>query len=609
MENSHRGGSKVKNSYKSDSAVGPRLSKVAHIAVSTAIIMMGLATPISSDAGASQAPSWTDSEVAATLNYGGSASITSVTCPSSTFCVAGGNYRDSSGQGQAFVSVWNGTTWTDSEVAAALNTGGYALITSVSCSSPNFCVAGGNYQDSSGNSQAFVSVWNGTTWTDSRVAASLNNGGFASITSVSCSSSTFCVAGDSSGNGQAFVSVWNGTTWTDSQVAAALYTGLGAGITSVSCSSSNFCVAGGNYKDSSGNGPAFVTVWNGTTWTDYEVAAALNARNASINSVSCSPSTICVAGGNYQDSSGNSQAFVSVWNGTTWTDNEVAAALNTRNASINSVSCSSSIFCVAGGSYLDSSGQGQAFVSVWNGTTWTDSEVAAALNTGGVATIYSVSCSSSTFCVAGGNYRDSSGNGPAFVSVNSTPTIEVGAPLNVSALAGKTQAKVSWTAPASNGGAAITSYVVTATPGGNTCSTAGALTCTVTGLQNGTSYTFTVTAANSVGTSTPSVASAPVTPATTSSAPLNVSALAGKTQAKVSWTAPASNGGAAITAYVVQYSSNGGKTWTMATTAATKSPFVVTRLTRGSSYVFRVAASNKVGIGLYSAASMRVLLR
>ena len=186
----------MKNSYKSDSAVGPRLSKVAHIAVSTAIIMMGLATPISSDAGASQAPSWTDSEVAATLNYGGSASITSVTCPSSTFCVAGGNF-----------------------------------------------------QDSSGNGQAFVSVWNGTTWTDSRVAASLNNGGFASITSVSCSSSTFCVAGDSSGNGQAFVSVWNGTTWTDSQVAAALYTGLGAGITSVSCSSSNFCVAGGNYKD------------------------------------------------------------------------------------------------------------------------------------------------------------------------------------------------------------------------------------------------------------------------------------------------------------------------------------------------------------------------
>jgi hypothetical protein len=71
---------------------------------------------------------------------------------------------------------------------------------------------------------------------------------------------------------------------------------------------------------------------------------------------------------------------------------------------------------------------------------------------------------------------------------------------------------VSWTAPTSDGGAPITAYTVTASPGGATCSTSGALSCTVTGLTNGTAYTFTVRATNSIGTGPASSPSAPVTP-------------------------------------------------------------------------------------------------
>lgn len=87
-----------------------------------------------------------------------------------------------------------------------------------------------------------------------------------------------------------------------------------------------------------------------------------------------------------------------------------------------------------------------------------------------------------------------------------------GAPTGVSATAGNGQATVSFTAPASNGGSAITSYTVTSNPGGFT-GTGVASPIAVTGLTNGVTYTFTVTATNSAGLGAASTASSGVTPA------------------------------------------------------------------------------------------------
>ncbi|MGG4146742.1 S-layer homology domain-containing protein, partial [Paenibacillus algorifonticola] len=86
------------------------------------------------------------------------------------------------------------------------------------------------------------------------------------------------------------------------------------------------------------------------------------------------------------------------------------------------------------------------------------------------------------------------------------------APANVSAVAGNGQAVITFTAPTDNGGSAITGYEVIASPG-NISVIGGASPITLTGLTNGTSYTFTVKAINGAGRSSASAESNAVIPA------------------------------------------------------------------------------------------------
>src|SRR6185312_9953702 len=113
------------------------------------------------------------------------------------------------------------------------------------------------------------------------------------------------------------------------------------------------------------------------------------------------------------------------------------------------------------------------------------------------------------------------GTGPASNALSATPRTVPGAPTLNTATPGNTQVSLSWSAPASDGGNAITAYTATASPGGAKCATAGATSCTVNGLTNGVAYSFTVTATNAAGTGAPSnaLSATPVAAATVPGAP------------------------------------------------------------------------------------------
>jgi hypothetical protein len=179
-----------------------------------------------------------------------------------------------------------------------------------------------------------------------------------------------------------------------------------------------------------------------------------------------------------------------------------------------------------------------------------------------------------------------------------------GAPTSVSAVPGDGAATVSWATPPAGSGSPVTSYTVTSMPGGQTCTwTSGPLKCTVSGITNATSYTFTVVATNANGHSPTSVSSAAILVGAPG-VPTVVTAVPGDTSMTVRWAAPPPNA-SPLTGYTVTVYFLGVAKRTLAVTAPATSA-VVTGLTNGYNYAFRVQAANAIGNGPLSAATVAV---
>ena len=198
-----------------------------------------------------------------------------------------------------------------------------------------------------------------------------------------------------------------------------------------------------------------------------------------------------------------------------------------------------------------------------------------------------------TFMVAAFN---AAGQGAA--SSPSSAVIPVslpGAPTAVSATVGNAQSTVSWSAPLDTGGTSLTGYTVTTLPPGGPQVHVGANTtqAVVTGLTNGSLYSFTVAASNVVGMGPDAIPSASVTPVAPPGAPANVTVQGGNASADVSWQVPVLRGELPITGYTVTLQPGDRSVTLDANTFTTR----FDALQPGAPVTFSVRAMSSVGTG------------
>jgi hypothetical protein len=208
-------------------------------------------------------------------------------------------------------------------------------ITGVSCPSAQLCVA----VDAHGQVMHSTTPLAGAkTWTHPvRVdKATQTGGGYAGFASISCPTTTLCLAVDNAANGQVAY-----TTDPTGPASAWTLTAIGTGVTldSVSCVSATFCMIGGTdgYFATAPTGGA--TAWKATT--------SLSASSSVIASISCATLKLCVGVG-YGNAGAGLATGSSTPTTTTWSNSLIGSDPPEQNAQVvDSVACPARNFCVA----------------------------------------------------------------------------------------------------------------------------------------------------------------------------------------------------------------------------------------------------------------------
>lgn len=204
---------------------------------------------------------------------------------------------------------------------------------------------------------------------------------------------------------------------------------------------------------------------------------------------------------------------------------------------------------------------------------------------------------------------NSAGQGAVSNEAFAVPATVPSAPQGLAATGGNSQVSLSWSAPSSSGGSAITGYnIYRGTSSGGegttplTVVSRNSLSYTDTSVVNGQIYYYTVRASNSVGTGPKSneASATPLAPLTVPGAPTGLAASEiSPSQIRLSWNAPSSNGGSAITGYKIERSTDSGSTWSTisSNTQSSGTTYTDSGLGAGLTYTYRVSAINSQGTG------------
>ncbi len=477
-----------------------------------------------------------------------------------------------------------------------------------------------------------VYEWNGASWRQrGRTLFGVNDHDrFGFSVSLSDDGSVLAVGSprrDVSGSnaGRTTIYTWSSSTWSWSQattIDGAAASDQSGGSVSLNGDGSRVAI-GAKYALGSATGQVRVFGTSGGGWA--QLGSTINgvAWAEFGTSVSLSDDGATMAVGAPWDSPAGGSTFVYAYSGSNWTQRgSTIPGESANDLAGKSVSLSGDGMVLAIGADDNDgngTGAGHARVFRWNGTSW-DRRGGDIDGNGGDASGRAVALNENGQRIAISAPAPPSGVGTVRIYAHSgSPAPPPSAPLAVSGTSASmsvtvsgTSVPVTWLAPVSNGGATIIGYTATASTG-ETCSvtsTAPATperTCTISGLANGASYTFTVTATNAAGTSAASIASAAVmTPRTVPGQPTGVSGTPDDRSAVVSWTAPASNGGATIIGYTATASTGETCSVTSVAPATPATTCTISGLANGTSYTFTVTAANAVGTGAASGASAAV---
>ncbi len=335
--------------------------------------------------------------------------LTKVSCTTAQSCVAVGLSSDLSANlpsGSPLIEKWNGANWSLSRGATRSDAAAEELL-GVDCTSSTNCVAVGVFLSAlTGAVGTLVEKFGGTAWS---VVPSPSRRGprIGGLSGVACPSTTSCFAVGASQSG-ALIEHWDSTAWsiTPNPDARGPFS---AGLESIACPTVSSCVAVGGKTDASGFRP-LIEHWNGTGWSD--MASPHLTSDSNLTGVACPAATGCFAVGTKFSPTGLS-LISEHWDGHTWTMIPTPQPTGAFLSLMSHVSCSSTTDCYAVGTTVGggtSFGTQTALVEHWNGTRWK----LVALPVADGAALYSVSCNSTTRCMAVGASTTTSVSGTSF---------------------------------------------------------------------------------------------------------------------------------------------------------------------------------------------------
>jgi hypothetical protein len=262
------------------------------------------------------------------LNTAGNADVYPLSCAAPGYCAAAGIYNTSGVPGNTHAyadSEAQGRWGTALELpgSAALNVGGDISVNAMSCAARDSCSGGGFYTDGAEHFQAMVFSEVNGTWRNAQEipgSGSLNTGGSAIVNSLSCGAAGNCSAGGEytvrGSHVEAFVAAQKRGKWGRAQEVpgtASLNAGGRAALNSVSCPSASNCGGGGEYTNRAHHAQAYVVSERRGRWDAARQVpgiAALGAKGSAVSTVSCASAGNCSAAGYYRDPHKHSQAFV-----------------------------------------------------------------------------------------------------------------------------------------------------------------------------------------------------------------------------------------------------------------------------------------------------------